>query len=99
MCKLYPWQRHAAPQTACPATKEKIPMTENVLQLDPRDNVLVALTPLAIGTVVRFGPDSCPVVQAVPAKHKMALVDLAPGDLIRMYGMVVGEAIESIPRG
>jgi altronate hydrolase len=29
----------------------------------------------------------------------MALVDLEPGDLIRMYGMVVGEAVEAIPRG
>ncbi len=37
--------------------------------------------------------DSCPVTQEIPAKHKMALVDLKPGDLIRMYGMVVGEVV------
>ena len=74
-------------------------MPQTVLQLDPRDNVLVALAPLAAGTVVAYGKDSCPVTQAVPAKHKLALVDLAPGDLIRMYGMVVGEATASIPRG
>ncbi len=74
-------------------------MPQTILQLDPRDNVLVALAPLAAGTVVAYGKDSCPVTQAVPAKHKLALVDLAPGDLIRMYGMVVGEATASIPRG
>jgi altronate hydrolase len=39
------------------------------------------------------------VTQNIPAKHKLALVDLKPGDLIRMYGMVVGEVVEAIPRG
>ena len=78
-------------------------MAENVLQLDTRDNVLVALTPLAAGTVVHYGhaPASyaCPVTQAIPAKHKLALADLNPGDLVRMYGMVVGEVTQSIPHG
>ena len=74
-------------------------MPQTVLQLDPRDNVLVALTPLSAGDVVAWGQYSCPVVEAIPAKHKMAIADLAPGDLIRMYGMVVGEATASIPRG
>ena len=78
-------------------------MMETALQIDPRDNVLVALAPLAAGSVVQYGhapaAASCPVTQNVPAKHKLALVDLKPGDLIRMYGMVVGEVVQSIPRG
>jgi altronate hydrolase len=74
-------------------------MAETVLQLDGRDNVVVALQPLTAGTEVRFGSSSCPVTQAVPVKHKMALADLQPGDLIRMYGMVVGEVTQPIPRG
>jgi altronate hydrolase len=74
-------------------------MPQTTLQLDPRDNVLVALTPLAVGTVVTYVDHSCTVVQPIPAKHKVAIVDLSPGDLIRMYGMVVGEATDSIPRG
>jgi altronate hydrolase len=80
-----------------------IPMPETVLQLDPRDNVLVALAPLAAGAIVRFGPTSpasaCTVTEAIPAKHKLALVDLKPGELVLMYGMVVGEATAAIPRG
>src|SRR3954463_15949728 len=71
------------------------PMAETALQIDLRDNVLVALAPLAAGTVVHFGhppaSGSCPVSENIPAKHKLALADLEPGDLIRMYGMVVGE--------
>jgi altronate hydrolase len=78
-------------------------MAETVLQLDLRDNVLVALTSLTAGTVVHYGhaPDShaCTVTQAISAKHKMALVDLNPGDLVRMYGMVVAEVTQPIPRG
>lgn len=74
-------------------------MPETVLQLDPRDNVLVALTPLAANTVVQFGQDTCPVTENIPAKHKLALADFKPGDLIQMYGMVVGEATAAIPRG
>ena len=74
-------------------------MAHDVLQLDPRDNVLVALTPLKAGMTVQFGDQNCPVTQDIRIKHKMAIVDLAPGDLIRMYGMVVGEAVVPIPRG
>jgi altronate hydrolase len=76
---------------------------ESVLQLDTRDNVLVALTTLTPGMTVHYAHPpasaSCPVAETIPAKHKMALVDLVPGDLVRMYGMVVGEVTQSIPRG
>ncbi|HEY3703971.1 MAG TPA: altronate dehydratase family protein [Terracidiphilus sp.] len=74
-------------------------MSETALQLDSRDNVLVALQPLTAGTDVRFGHATSPVTENIPPKHKMALVDLAPGDLIRMYGMVVGEVTQPIARG
>jgi altronate hydrolase len=74
-------------------------MAEKVLQLDPRDNVSVALVPLGTGTSLRIGHSTFSVAEAIPAKHKLAIVDLKPGDLIRMYGMVVGEAITAIPRG
>ncbi|MGA2807814.1 MAG: altronate dehydratase family protein [Terracidiphilus sp.] len=74
-------------------------MTRTVLQLDPRDNTAVALVPLAAGTVVQLGGQSIPVIQAIPQKHKLALVDIEPGGLIFLHGMVVGEAMEAIPRG
>jgi altronate hydrolase len=74
-------------------------MPEPVLQIDPRDNVLVALKPLQPGDVVHYGANSCTISTPVPPKHKVALVDLQPGDLVYLYGMVVAEATESIPRG
>ncbi|MFP5236483.1 MAG: UxaA family hydrolase [Acidobacteriota bacterium] len=76
-------------------------MMGSVLQIDPRDNVVVALAPLEPGSEVGYGEPTrkCVVAEAVPAKHKMAIADLEPGDLIRMYGMVVGEATQPIVRG
>ena len=75
-------------------------MADKVLQVDPKDNVAMALTTLHLGSEIRVGAGS-PVIarQTIPAKHKLALIDLQPGDLVRMYGMVVGEVVKPIPRG
>ena len=74
-------------------------MQTNVLQLDARDNVLVALAPLAAGSTVKTSAHSVVLANDIPAKHKLALTDLQPGDTVLMYGMVVGEATAAIPRG
>jgi len=74
-------------------------MPDTVLQIDPRDNVLVALSSLTAGMTVHYGSSSCPVSENIPVKQKLALVDLHPGDLVTMYGMVVGEATQPIARG
>jgi altronate hydrolase len=71
----------------------------DVLHLDARDNVLVALQSIAAGAVVSFSSGTCRVVEAIPAKHKMAIADLRPGDAVHLYGTVVGEAMQGIPSG
>jgi altronate hydrolase len=81
---------------------ENFLMPDIALQIDPRDNVLVALAPIASGATVRFGPASSSAItttENIPAKQKLALVDLKPGDLVIMYGMVVGEATQPILKG
>jgi len=57
-------------------------MADTVLQLDPRDNVLVALVPLESGAIVGVGAETIPVAEPIPAKHKLARVALAPGEQI-----------------
>jgi altronate hydrolase len=74
-------------------------MPTNVLMLDPRDNVLVALTTLRQGERIAFSGKSYTVVSDVPAKHKIAMEDLAPGGQIFMYGVLVGTAAENIRQG
>ena len=75
-------------------------MPDKAMQVDPQDNVIMALRTLDLGAEIRVGAGA-PVVakQTIPAKHKMALIDLKPGDLVRMYGMVVGEVMNPISRG
>ena len=74
-------------------------MNSRVLQVDSRDNVLVALTNLSRGETVEHAGKPHALVSDVPAKHKFATVDLAPGDRVVMYGGVVGNAVKPIRAG
>ena len=74
-------------------------MRNTVLQIDPKDNVLIALTDLAGGHPVSIDGQQCVLVTDVPAKHKFALRDFLPGDPIVMSGVLVGKAVMAIRRG
>jgi len=54
-------------------------MPDRILQLDSRDNVLIALTDLSQGEQIEFAGNSYTLVSSVPAKHKFATEDLAAG--------------------
>jgi altronate hydrolase len=74
-------------------------MNSRVLQLDPRDNVLVALANLKRGEVVELGGKSYGLLSDIPAKHKLTTTALAPGDGVTMYGGLVGTATKPIATG
>jgi altronate hydrolase len=74
-------------------------MQRNVLRIDPRDNVLVALADLRRGETVAFAGQSYTIATDVPAKHKFATRAFAPGDAIVMYGVMVGKAATPIAPG
>ena len=74
-------------------------MPSKVMQLDPRDNVVVALVGLQAGEQVAFCGKTCSLATDVPAKHKFATETLAPGGSIVMYGVLVGKATEAIQQG
>ncbi len=71
----------------------------NVLQLDPRDNVLIALTDLKAGDRIEFAGRTYLLAQNVPAKHKFALRNFGVGDDVTMYGVLVGRAVKPIAVG
>jgi altronate hydrolase len=73
--------------------------TVKLLQIDLRDNVLIALEPLNAGEPIEFASQSYAPPIAIPAKHKLAMEDLSVGSHIIMYGGVVGRVREPIPRG
>ena len=74
-------------------------MPSQVLQLDPRDNVLIALNHLSPGDRVEFDGHTYTLSADVPAKHKFASRDLEIGDDVIMYGVLVGKAVTPIRTG
>ncbi|WP_426051849.1 UxaA family hydrolase [Brevundimonas sp. SL161] len=67
------------------------------LTLNPSDDVAIALEQLEPGvTVAGLGLTA---VEPVPAGHKIARHAIAPGQVVRRYGQVIGEAITDIAAG
>lgn len=74
-------------------------MAEVLLKVHPDDNVIVALQDLAKGQTLVFEGQSYTLTHDVPAKHKFVTEDLAIGDKVTMYGVLVGKALQPIARG
>ena len=74
-------------------------MHPSVLQLDPRDNVLIALTDFKAAEHIEFAGHSYTLPKNVPAKHKFATRNFSIGDDVIMYGVLVGKAVNPIAAG
>jgi altronate hydrolase len=74
-------------------------MQKQILQLDPRDNVLIALTDLKQGQTVEHTGTAYSLVSSIPAKHKFSMQDLAVGSDVVMYGVLVGKVSKPVKRG
>ena len=74
-------------------------MKHKVLKVNPKDNVIVALTNLLKGEKISFEGDEYVLQENINAKHKFFTKDLNTGDEIIMYGVLVGKAQNFIPRG
>jgi len=74
-------------------------MKHLVAKIHPADNVLVALTDLPIGTPVTWDGVTVTTTDKIPAKHKLALQPLAPGDEVTMYGVLVGKMAAPVGQG
>lgn len=74
-------------------------MQHSVLQVDPRDNVLIALRDLRKGERISYAEAAFELVTDVPAKHKFATEEISSGGAITMYGVLVGTARQPIQAG
>src|ERR1051325_8751800 len=80
--------------------KESLKMTASrVLQLNSKDNVLVALSDLRSGEQIEFGGRTIVLRTDVPAKHKFATQEIAAGGAVTMYGVLIGKGVEAIGAG
>lgn len=69
------------------------------LKIHPGDNVLVALQDLPAGTLISYDGLDFLLKENVAAKHKIFIRDLAPGDEVYMYGVLVGKVQNAIEQG
>jgi altronate hydrolase len=74
-------------------------MQRKVTRLDPKDNVLVALSSLRAGETVTDSDKEIQLASEIPAKHKFATARLSAGSEIVMYGVLVGKATREIAEG
>jgi altronate hydrolase len=70
-----------------------------VLKLHPKDNVIVALQNLKANEIIDFEGVSYTIQHDIEAKHKFVTEDLAIGDSVMMYGVLVGKASQPIKKG
>jgi altronate hydrolase len=63
------------------------------------DNVGIAMRPLAAGEIIAHRGESLEVRTEVPARHKMALVDIEAGESIQKLGHSIGVATTRIAAG
>ncbi len=70
-----------------------------ILKVHPADNVMVALQDLPAGATVVHKKESYTIQEPIPAKHKFTISNIAAGEAITMYGVLVGKAKQDLPIG
>ena len=74
-------------------------MTKKVLKIHENDNVFVVLQDLRKDEEVLYENESYQIRTDIPSKHKFASIDLQKDDVVIMYGVVVGKALDTILKG
>ena len=69
------------------------------IQINPADNVVVAVDTLSAGDNITVGTTTVTVREEIPAGHKVALQDFKTGESIIKYGFPIGHARKEIPTG
>jgi len=87
------------PGNASSMTAEATPRRDPLfITMHERDNVAIVANDGGLPAGTRF-PSGLVLVDKVPQGHKVALVDLAAGDAVRRYDVIIGRALRSIPAG
>lgn len=73
-------------------------MSEKIIQIDPADNVAVALVDLPAGSH-SFQQKKLSINQPVSRKHKFLLTNLPKGGKVYMYGVPIGTTLKDLKAG
>ena len=74
-------------------------MASSYVQIDPKDNLIVAIDDLPKGTVASIAGKEITLKEDIKGKHKFTMSDVAIGDELFMYGVLIGKATEPIQEG
>ncbi|TXE06281.1 altronate dehydratase [Seonamhaeicola algicola] len=74
-------------------------MSASYVQIDPKDNIIVAITPLEKGLKTQVAGKEVVLKEDIKQKHKYALNNFEVGDQIYMYGVLIGKATKPIQEG
>ena len=74
-------------------------ISKEYVQIDPKDNIIVAIKDLKRGTTVELNGINIVLKEDIQGKHKFALIDFDAGKDIIMYGVLVGKAMKRIRAG
>lgn len=75
------------------------PVPPRLLHLNARDNVAVAIRPVAGGETVEVAGKMLLVIDPIPFGHKLALAAMAEGAEVVKYGEVIGRVSAPIAAG
>ena len=74
-------------------------MPKKYLQIDSKDNLIVALADLEKGFTAEIDGKEIVLSENVKSKHKFTVEDMAVGDELYMYGVLIGKATAPIKKG
>jgi altronate hydrolase len=74
-------------------------MANTYVQIDPKDNLVVAIKNLPKGTVTKVGGKEIVLKEDVKGKHKFTMSDMSIGDELFMYGVLIGKCLVPIAAG
>src|SRR5471032_543803 len=74
---------------------EQVPL---YIRVHPQDNVAIVVNDGGLGEGAVFA-DGLVLRERVPQGHKVALADLAEGDEVIRYNVVIGYALKALPKG
>lgn len=79
--------------------KGAIDMCVKALRCDPKDIVAVVSQPVKAGTAIDAAGETLTALEDIALGHKIALRDIAAGELVYKYGVPIGRASQAIAKG
>ncbi|MGL6269482.1 MAG: UxaA family hydrolase, partial [Chitinophagaceae bacterium] len=74
-------------------------MKLKVLKGHPQDNVIIALSDLSKGEIIHFENDNYTLIEDIPSKHKFFTFDMMAGEVVKMYGVMIGKTKMGVSKG